>query len=152
MLLDKVGRICQPTHDPIPSHPMMKAVTALSKATLKTFRCSNLEAVITGKNVIYVALLYMNNTPAYYVGKATNGIKVQWCKQRCKEVNNIIYCFEHSSTVRYYAHVQYIYIGTLFSLHNHQQNWDACAYTCDVLKRFVTPQSVVLYISVVCTL
>ena len=98
MLLNKDGRIRhQPTHDPIPSHPMMKAVMALSKATLKTFSCSGLKAVITGKNVIYVALLYMNDTPAYYVGKAKNGIKARWCEQRCKEVNNIIYCFESTA-------------------------------------------------------
>ena len=37
------------------------------------------------------------------------------------------------------------YIGTSFSLHNHQRHWDACAYTCDVLERFVTPQSVAYY-------
>lgn len=87
----------QPTHDPVPSHPMMKAVMALSKATLETFLCSSLEKVITGKNVIYVALLYMNDTPAYYVGKAKNGIKDRWCRQRCKDVNNIIHCFESSA-------------------------------------------------------
>ena len=44
-----------------------------------------------------------------------------------------------------YIYILYIYIGTSFSLHIHQRYWDACAYTCDVLKRFVTPQSVVLY-------
>ena len=100
MQLNKDGRICQPTHDPVPCHPMMKAVTALSKATLETFCCSNLEAVINGKNVIYVALLYMNDTPAYYVGKASQGIKHRWHDQtgsHCKEVNDIICCFEYSA-------------------------------------------------------
>ena len=86
----------QPTHDPVPSHPMMKAVMALSKATLETFHCNGLDAVITGKNVIYVALVYINDTPAYYVGKAKNGIKARWCLQRCKEVNDIIRCVKSS--------------------------------------------------------
>ena len=97
--LNKDGRVRQLPHS-IASHPMMKAVMALSKATLKTFCYTNLEEVITGKNVIYVALLYMNDTPAYYVGQAKHGIKNRWCKavgSHCKAVNNIIGFFESSA-------------------------------------------------------
>ena len=96
VLLNKDGRICR---NPVPSHPMMKCVVALSKMTLKAFNCSSLEEV-TEKCVIYVALLYMNDTPAYYVGKAKGGIKDRWCKQagsHCKKVNDIIHCFEYSA-------------------------------------------------------
>ena len=80
-------------------HPMMKAVEALSRMTLKTFGCSGLKTVITKKNVIYVALFYMNNTPAYYVGKASGGIEERWCTtstSHCKFINIIMRCFEHS--------------------------------------------------------
>ena len=80
-------------------HPMMKDVVALSKMTIEAFNCSSLKEVITGKNVIYIALLYMNDTPAYYVGKARNGIKDRWCIQagsHCEKINNIIHCFESS--------------------------------------------------------
>ena len=80
-------------------HPMMKDVVALSKRTLKAFNRSSLKEVITGKNVIYVALLYMNDTPAYYVGKASQGIEDRWCKQgesHCNKINNVIHCFESS--------------------------------------------------------
>ncbi len=95
MLLKGSGNFSQQLAD----HPMMKDVIALSKTTLKTFGYSSLEAVITGKNVIYVALLYMNDTPAYYVGKASNGIKDRWCQSQtahCRAVNSIIRCFESS--------------------------------------------------------
>ena len=86
-------------HGQFPKHPMMKDVVALSEMTLKAFNCSNLKEVITGKNVIYVALLYMNDTPAYYVGKASKGIIDRWHNQpgsHCRKINNIIHCFESS--------------------------------------------------------
>lgn len=79
-------------------HPMMRDVSGLSKMALTSFGCSgNFETVITKANAIYVALLYLNDTPAYYVGKADNGIKKRWHttgSSHGKSVNEIIRHFE----------------------------------------------------------
>ena len=77
-------------------HPMFADITRLSNIALSTFGCrSNFETVTTKQNVIYVALLYMDNTPAYYVGKATGGITNRWCDNagHCEDVNDIIRSF-----------------------------------------------------------
>lgn len=82
-------------------HPMFEDSKQLSTITLKTFHCSgDFTAVTTKGNVIYVALLYLNETPAYYVGKASKGIKGRWCGAQagshCKEINNIMRCCENA--------------------------------------------------------
>ena len=73
-------------------HPMFTDIMGLSKIALKTFGCG--DDFKTKGNAIYVALLYMDDTPAYYVGKASNGIKDRWCGSHCNDINQIIRCFE----------------------------------------------------------
>lgn len=76
-------------------HPMFTDIMGLSNIALKTFGCG--DDFEKKRNAIYVALLYMDDTPAYYVGKASKGIKNRWCDQEnshCKEINQIIRCFE----------------------------------------------------------
>ena len=76
-------------------HPMFTDIMGLSNIALKTFGCG--DDFKTKGNAIYVALLYMDDTPAYYVGKASKGIKDRWCdhaNSHCKEINQIIRCFE----------------------------------------------------------
>lgn len=77
-------------------HPMFDDILTLSDITLETFGCSG-ETVISKTNAIYIALLYVKETPAYYVGKAAGGIKDRWWTahtSHCKVMNYIIGCFK----------------------------------------------------------
>ena len=70
-------------------HPMFNDIAKLSKIASG---CSKKK-----ENAIYVALLYMNETPAYYVGKASGGIEDRWhdsSSSHCKDINKIIHILE----------------------------------------------------------
>ena len=83
-------------HDHLRKHPLMKDVMVLSDMALRVFDgSSDLEKVISKDNVIYVALLYLNDIPAYYVGKASGGIKERWCTH-FNAINRIIHNFENA--------------------------------------------------------
>ena len=72
-------------------HPMLNDVMGLSTIALQVFGCGE-KNVTTKRNAIYVALLFLNGTPAYYVGKASKGIKERWyvaSSSHCKEANDI---------------------------------------------------------------
>ena len=82
-------------HHHLRRHPMMKDVMALSDMALRAFDCrGDFERVICKRNVIYIALFYLNETPAYYVGKAVNGITERWCKQHFSAIDHIIHYFK----------------------------------------------------------
>ena len=75
-------------------HPMMKASKILSEMVLGvTCDSSDFKSVLSKKNVIYVALLYLNDTPAYYVGQAKM-MKDRWCNSHCKAITCIMRSFE----------------------------------------------------------
>lgn len=79
--------------DKLKDHPMFEDVKELSNIALATFGCSgNFEAVTSKGNAIYVTLLYLHETPAYYIGKADGGIKARWCygNGHCAKVDAII--------------------------------------------------------------
>ena len=82
------------SHDHLRKHPLMMDVMVLSDMALRVFDgSSDLEKVISEENVIYVALFYLNDTPAYYVGKASGGIRKRW-RTHFNAVNRIIHNFE----------------------------------------------------------
>ena len=85
------------SHHHLEQHPMMKDIKALSEMVLGvTGDSSDFESVISKKNVIYVALLYLNDTPAYYVGQAKM-MKNRWCTgggSHCNAINCIMRSFE----------------------------------------------------------
>ena len=82
------------SHHHLEEHPMMKASKVLSDMVLGvTGDSSDFKSVLSKKNVIYVALLYLNDTPAYYVGQAEM-MKNRWCNSHCKAINCIMRSFE----------------------------------------------------------
>ena len=85
-------------HHHLEKHPMMKGIKALSDMVLGVSCDSgDFESVISKKNAIYVALLYLNGTPAYYVGQTTKRIEDRWCTDsgsHCKAINHIMRGFE----------------------------------------------------------
>ena len=78
--------------DKLKNHPLFEDVKKLSDSALATIGCS--ETVTTRKNVIYAAILNLNEIPVYYIGKASGGIKNRWGNGHCTVVNNIIRCLE----------------------------------------------------------
>ena len=86
------------SHHHLEEHPMMKDIKALSDMVLGvTGDSSDFKSVISQKNVIYVAIQYLNDTPAYYIGQTTKSIKERWCTDggsHCKAINRIMRSFE----------------------------------------------------------